>query len=315
MSTADLPIHGNRVAQATKLNGIPIRNDVLYTNYKGEENAGIRRQSEKALQKLHPALQRMLLPDEAVLYVARARSPLSILEQLTSAWWTAVLAASAIVITSKRILFFPVKPDGSWRESVRAAYWGDLKEVKAKGLLLKNVTFQFLSGTKVTYMNFRRADARKIAVIAAVSIPAAAGKLTSTQTMVQLCPDCRHVLTQGQYSCPACGLTFKNERSMVIRSLLLPGGGYFYTGHPLIAILPAVVEIFLVLYILAILTIGLRSPQGIHGVFPVLLILGLVWAAETSVTILHCRRYVRDFIPEKRDPSRAPQGVTIPIGR
>lgn len=315
MPTADLRVHDNSFAQTTKLEGIPVRSDVLYTNYKGEEKARIQKRSEKTLQKLHPALQRMLLPDEVVLYVARAQSPLSLVEQLTSAWWTRVLAACAVVLTNKRILFFPVKSDGSWRESVRAASWGDLKEVKAKGVLIMNVTFQFLSGTKVTYTHFRGADAKKIAAIAAVLIPAAAGELTSTQNVVQLCPDCRHVLNQGQYSCASCGLTFKNEKSMVIRSIFLPGGGYFYTGHRLIAILPAIVEIFLVLEILALLAVGLRSPQALHRIFSVLLILGLVWAVETAVTILHCRRYIRDFIPEKRDPNRAPQGATIPVDR
>jgi PH (Pleckstrin Homology) domain-containing protein len=315
MPAADLRIHGNQLGQTTKVDSISIRNDVLYTNYKGEENARIRKRSEKILQKLHPALQRMLLPDETVFYVARARSPLTVMERLTAAWWTAALAASAIVITNKRILFFPVKRDGSWRESVRAAHWGDLKEVKPKGLLIRNVTFQFNSGTNVTYTNFNRADAKKIAVIAAVLVPAAAGELTSTQGLVQLCPDCRNALTQGQYSCPGCGLIFKNEKSMVTRSVLLPGGGYFYTGHPLIAILPAVVEGFLVLEVLLLLVVGLASPKAMHNVSSALLVLGFFWALETAVTILHCRRYVRDFIPEKRDPSRAPQGLLVTIDR
>jgi len=312
--TADLRIHDNQLAQTTKVDGVSIRNDVLYTNSSGEEDAGIRKRSEKGLQKLHAALQRMLLPDEAVFYLARARSPLSILEQLTAAWWTRALAANAIVITNKRILFLPIKGDGSWRESVRAAHWGDLKEVKVKGLLVKNMTFLFHGDTSVTYTNFSRADAKKIAAIAAVLIPAAAGELTSAAGLIQLCPDCRHALTQGQYSCPGCGLIFKNEKSMVARSILLPGGGYFYTGHPLIAIIPAIVEGFLVLEVLALLVVGLASTKGMHNVFPALFVLALFWAVETGVTILHCRRYVRDFIPEKRDPSRAPQGLAITGG-
>jgi hypothetical protein len=148
-----------------------------------------------------------------------------------------------------------------------------------------------------------------------VLIPAAAGELTSAQGMVQLCPDCRHALTEGQYSCPGCGLIFKNEKSMVMRSILLPGGRYFYTGHPLVAIIPAVVEGFLALEVLSVLVIGLSSPQAMRRISSVLLILGLFWAVETGVTILHCRRYIREFIPEKRDPSRAPQGLTIPADR
>jgi hypothetical protein len=105
-------------------------------------------------------------------------------------------------------------------------------------------------------------------------------------------------------------LIFKNEKSMVTRSIFLPGGGYFYTGHPIVAMIPAVVEGILVLELLLLLFAGLGSPQAMRNVLPLLLVLGVFWAIETAVTILHCRRYVRDFIPEKRDPTRAHQGFT-----
>jgi hypothetical protein len=308
MPAADLHIHDNQVARTTMIDGISVRNDVLFTNDKGEDKRQIQKLSEKSLQKLVPALQRVLLPTETVLYIAQARSPLTAMEQLTAAWWTALLAASAIVITNKRILFLPVKRDGSWRESVRALQWGDLEEVKPKGLLVKNITFKSKNGLKTTYTNFRRADAKKIVAIATAFLPAASGESTSTHDWVQLCPDCRSILTLGQYSCSGCGLTFKNEKSMVTRSILLPGGGYFYTGHPLIAILPAIVEGLLVLEILVFLFAGLASPKAMPNILSSLLLLGLFWAFETAVTILHCRRYVREYIPSRQE------GFTAKIG-
>lgn len=315
MPVAALHVHDNQVARTTMIDGISVRNDVLFTNDKGEEKRQIQKRSEKALQKLVPALQRVLLPTETVLYIAQARSPLTVLEQLTAAWWTALLAASAIVITNKRILFFPVKRDGSWRESVRALQWGDLEEVKPKGLLVRNVTFKSKNGTKATYTNFRPADAKKIAAVATALLPAASGESTSTHDWVQLCPGCRNILTMGQYICSGCGLTFKNETSMVRRSVFLPGGGYFYTGHPLIAMLPAVVEGLLVLEILMFLFAGLASPKAMPNILSGLLLLGLFWAFETAVTILHCRRYVREYIPDRRDLARSRQkDLTAPIG-
>lgn len=314
MPPADVLIHQNQ-PQTTKIDGVSIRDDVLYTNYRGEENARIQKRNDKILRQLRPALERMLLPSETVLFVTRARSPLTILEQLTSAWWTTALAACAIVITNQRILFFPVKRDGSWKESIRAAYWGDIEQLKPKGLFIRNVTFRFKNGCKATYTNFRRADAKKIAVIAAALIPAASGELTSTQGLVQLCPDCRNALTQGQYSCANCGLIFKNERSMVTRSIFLPGGGYFYTGHRGIGIFLAVVEGYLVLEILLLLFGRVASPKAVPEVRLALLVLAFFWGIETAVTILHCRRYIRNFIPEKRDPARMQQGFAATNSR
>ena len=309
MPAADLRIHDNQAVRTLTMDGISIRGDVLSTNDKGEEQKSVEKRSGKILQRLRPALQRILAPGEVVLYAMPARSPLSVLEQLTAAWWTALLAACALVITNKRILFFPVKRDGSWRESVRAVHWGDLQEVSAKGFLVRNVTFTFRSGSKVTYTNVRRGDGKKLAAIASALIPAASGEQTSAHAMVQLCPDCCSVLTEGQYSCPKCGLIFKNEKTMVLRSIFLPGGGYFYTGHPLIAVIPAVVEAFFLLEISLILFTGLASSRASSGLLATVMLLAVFWGLETAITILHCRRYVRDFIPEKRDPARAPQAV------
>lgn len=307
MPAADIRIHDNQLARTETMDGISVRSDVFSTSEKGEEKESVQKRTKKILEKLSPALQRILVSGETVLYAMSARSPLSIVEQLTAAWWTALLAACSIVVTNKRILFFPVKHDGSWKESVRAVHWGDLEEIKTPGVLLKNVRFRFRNGKKVTYTHFRSADAKKLSAIAAALMPGASGEQTAAHGMVQLCPDCRTVLPEGQYSCPGCGLTFKNEKTMVLRSIFLPGGGYFYTGHPLIAILPAIVEVILIGDVLLSLLGTLGSGAAVAGLVGGLTVLGVFWAIETAVTILHCRRYIREYIPEKRDPVRMAQ--------
>ena len=135
MPAADFRIHDHQVACTTNVDGISVRTDVRSTDEKGEEKESVQRRTGKILEKLGPALQHLLQPGESVLYALKARSPLSVMEQLTAAWWTAALAACAMVTTNKRILFFPIKSDGSWRESVRAVQWGDLDEIKVSGLL------------------------------------------------------------------------------------------------------------------------------------------------------------------------------------
>jgi len=116
-------------------------------------------------------------------------------------------------------------------------------------------------------------------------------------------------LTAGQYSCPGCGLIFKNEKTMILRSIFLPGGGYFYTGHPLIASPLAVVEVILLADVLLIVVGGLASGT-IAGLLNGLIVLGIFWGIETAVTILHCRRHIREYIPEKRDPVRMTQSTS-----
>jgi hypothetical protein len=310
----DFPVHQNVPVRTTTVDGISLRHDVFSTNDKGQEKNSIQKRTTKTLQKLTPALQRILQPGESVLYATPARSPLSTFEQLTAAWWTYALSACGLVVTNKRILFFSLKTSGAWNESLRTVHWGDLQEIKKRGFLTSNVTFHFKDGSKATYTNFRPADAKKLVAIASALLPASSGEQTASHRQVHLCPDCCAVLTPAQYSCPQCGLIFKNEKTMILRSIFLPAGGYFYTGHPLIAIIPAIFEGVLLADILFDLFTLSTSPQAGQALAGGLLILAVFWALETGITILHCRRYIRDFIPDRRQTARAPQSSLPTLG-
>ena len=152
MANADIAIHQQQFARTVPLDGISIREDVAFSNHKGMEKASLHKRNLAALEKLRPALARFLQPDEVVLYIARGRTPLTILEQLTAGWWTYFLAAAAVVITNQRILFFPINNDGTWKESVRTVLWGDVASITAGGLITRNLTFTFRNGEKQTYM-------------------------------------------------------------------------------------------------------------------------------------------------------------------
>ena len=65
MPTAELSIHDNRLPQTAKVDAISVRSDVLFTNEKGEDKRPVQKRNERGLQKLMPALQRVLLPDES----------------------------------------------------------------------------------------------------------------------------------------------------------------------------------------------------------------------------------------------------------
>jgi hypothetical protein len=105
LATKDISIHQQQLARVMPFGNFSVREDVLFSNHKGDERSGIRKRNSKALERLRPALERVLQPGEAVLYIARGRTPLSVLEQLTAGWWTHMLAAAAVVFTNQRILF------------------------------------------------------------------------------------------------------------------------------------------------------------------------------------------------------------------
>ena len=51
MSSADVPIHGSQPPRLVSANGIQIREDVLYTNAKGEPDDRSRKRADEALAR------------------------------------------------------------------------------------------------------------------------------------------------------------------------------------------------------------------------------------------------------------------------
>lgn len=109
-----------------------------------------------------------------------------------------------------------------------------------------------------------------------------------------LCPSCTGVLPTAATVCPTCGLEFKNKAKAWRRSVLLPGGGYFYTNHPFLGIGDAVAESYLLLLTIVTLSAGLCGDAKAMVVFP--MFLGIL-ALEKLITVYHSHSFLAEFIP------------------
>lgn len=83
MANPDFRVHPEEPSRLGTLQGVRIREDSLFANYRGREKKGIRKRAEKIFEKLGEEFRRVLAPDEAVLYVARCQAPVSTLERTT----------------------------------------------------------------------------------------------------------------------------------------------------------------------------------------------------------------------------------------
>jgi hypothetical protein len=300
-------VHPQHSARVASIDGVQVREDSLYTNEKGEEKKAIRKRAEKAVDKLQEILRKVIGPDEAVLYVARCQSPVSLFEQLTMGWYIYYVSQTVLVFTNRRLLQFQVTRDGSWKRALRSLQWGDVEQAKVKGWLSRTLEVNYRNGKKETYWRLSGGDGRKIKRLLESIWSAGALESTAAQGIVSLCPNCLVQLTPGVYKCNACGLVFKDERTMVRRSLLIPGGGYFYVGHWFLGIGDFIVEAYLLLLTVASLFLALVEPsppsgahQGFNGptvLLTVAVFYGGVLAIEKWLTVHHCRRFIRDFIP------------------
>lgn len=319
MAAPDISIHPEQAPQLVPRNGIRLREDAAYTDHKGRQNRGIRKRADQALERLREPLAQVLEPDEVVLCLARAQAPVGLVDHFTFGWYLHNITAVILVFTNKRLLHFGLKMGSfgrwSWARSLRSLRWGDVEEAVVKGWLSAELRLKYRNGKKEKYWGLRRADSKRIKLLVAALLPASLGESSAAQQMAQLCPDCRGTLTARHYQCTQCGLAFKSEKEMVRRSLLFPGGGYFYAGHAGLGLLDAIVESVLLFFVVygILLVVGLpdalaeplQPPLGgseavwFAGIFLVIL------AVEKLITIHHGRRFLRDYVPAKSDESGA----------
>ena len=307
------PLHPNQVPRTNSIAGVSVREDILFTNHKGEEKGKLRKDAIQALEKLQVVLPRLLEPQETVLYVSRAMARPGIFEQVTGSAWTYVLRAIVLVITDRRILRFRAKGKGlrdwTWDRGVMAVRWSDLTEAKVKGWLARTLTLKYRDGKKEVYMGFPFGLGKKLKLLVDTLMPGAGGGSAVIQ-MEPLCPECLKPLTARVYQCGGCGLPFKDEKGLLWRNFLLPGGGFFYTGWKQLGLLHAFTDCILLFFIASCALLALRGQSlapnkpGDAPITPTDLAVGcaflvLLFALENSIMWMHNRRLVREFIPAR----------------
>ena len=297
MFDVNAPLHRESSPRLMPLNGVQIREDVIYTNHKGEEKKAIRKRAEKILEQLGEPVRQVLDPGEAILFVAEARRQASTLEQMTMGWAAAqAVTMTRLIFTNRRLLHFRVKRDGRWMRCWRSLSWGDVQTAKVTGWLDGHLELKYRNNTKEKYWGVSGGDRRKIKVLLEALLPVTQADGTPAQAMVSLCPQCRVQLTSGVYQCPGCSLVFKDEKSL-LRRLAIPGGVFFYTGHPVLGIFDLLTEGYLLLLIVAIVIVAVATPDDPDASLGAAAFFLLVLVFEKMVTLHHGRTFVKEFLP------------------
>lgn len=284
-------------SSSAEMLGLPINQSTAFSNHKGEFKERLKKQQLKMLTPFTPLLKQFLEPGESVLLAMRGCSPMSFMEQFTTGWIIYYLKRCILVVTDRRILHFPAKSNYSPRHSIAQIRFGDVAEIKPATFLSRKFTVQYKNGAKETFLQVR--DSPKLKAVLA-DITMTTQQPTTYGVRHHLCPKCTAQLKVGEYLCPSCKLEFKNEQKARTLSILVPGGGYFYTGHPLLGIGDAIVEsvlIFMVLMALVNLATGADAGEQL----PVLVIFGIILFIEKLYTIFHAKHYVKEYIPVDKD--------------
>lgn len=273
------------------LSDLPVDRDILFSDHNGRFKRGPEKRQTKLVGKL-AFLKLFLKDDEKILLVTTGCSPMSVLEQVVTGWLVYYLKRSLIVFTNMRIFHMPAKADFSYRNSIARINYSDCNGISMKRGYLE---IRYKNGTREKFTYIDRKERKKIkALLSATSfegVHAAAGGRT------HLCPRCTAELVKDKYTCPGCRLVFKNTSDGRRTSLIFPGGGYFYTRHPVLGVGDAITELILLVLVVASLIDALR---GSGNGFGPLAIWGTALIIEKSISVYHSNHFINEYIPEEK---------------
>ncbi|MDJ0760840.1 MAG: hypothetical protein QNJ19_15715 [Woeseiaceae bacterium] len=283
------------VAGTKGLDGLPIDEDTMFSDHKGVHKPRIEKKQRKLLAKVD-FLQEFLEDGEQVLTVTTAVSPTSFLEQWTTGFIFLYIRRCLLVFTDRRIFHVPTTMSYDYRQSVAQIRYGDVESIAQKGSRLK---IAYKSGDKELFLYLRRSERKKIRLL--LEAANLQGETSSIGKRVHLCPQCTSELEVDRFDCASCGKEFRSRTKARNLSIWLPGGGYFFTGHPYLGVVDAVIELLFLFIIVTALIPTSAFPDGdlvTAGVFAVLLIF------EKLITVYHANHFVKEYLPVDRVPIR-----------
>jgi hypothetical protein len=281
--------------------GLPVDAECMFSDKKGVYRKRLEKNKTRLLEKL-AFLGRFLDPDEHIVYVAPGCSPFSALEQMTiGAAWVYMIKRALLVFTNKRMFHIPTSYNLGYRGSIAQVLYQDCNRLRVKGSTL---LIEYRSGKKERFYGIPGPDR---GVINRLNVESGDfGPASPRPERTHLCPSCTQPLERDTSACPSCGLEFRTKAKAWKYSLLIPGGGYFYTRHPFMGMLDAIVESYLL--ILTAVT-GLAALSGDPEAGPVAIVFAVLLAFEKLLTVYHSNSFLDEFIPTDVKPLLAGQTV------
>jgi hypothetical protein len=266
MPSSDLQIHSTIPPQRVDRNGLSIREDVLYTDAKGREKSKLRKRANEAFDDLSDVLRRVLEPNETIFYIAPAQvMPGAVAQFFGGGWHAYSLPRTLFFFSDRRIIAFRLRKrmrGWIWNRGIRTVRWGDVAQATPGGFISRHLVLKFRNGEQQRYWRFAWGDLKKVRQLIELLRAHGAGESTAAGGRVSLCPGCLAVLAPRNYRCQGCGVQFKDEKTLLWRAIVIPGGASLYVGASGLGVLRAVFEAIILAGILISLFNAVREPRN-----------------------------------------------------
>ena len=270
--------------------GLPVDRETLFSNHKKVYKKRVEKRQRKLIVKL-PFLKPFLKKGEKILLITTGYSPLASMAQYLTGFIFIYLKRSLFVFTNLRILHIPTTPAYRYKGAIAQIAYAGCQSISLSG---GNLVVKYgKPGNVETFRSISMSERKKIKAL--LNKSPISGAKSDLAERIHLCPRCGHRLTAGKYTCEKCQLKFKSKLLARISSILVPGGGYFYTRHYLIGSLNALLEILLLIYT------GITINDALNGVQESLfyaVALSAIYLIIKIISVIHSNHFIYEFIPQ-----------------
>lgn len=277
------------------VSGVYVNTRIAFSNHKGVYKKGIEKRQRKLLESIR-YIKPFLDDGEEILLVTSGCSPMSLLEQIFTGWIIYMLKHAQFIFTNKRVFHVPAtmsafsfSKKSRYRDSIAQILYSDCEFIKQSWRTLK---VKYKSGKKESFYHIESKERKKAKMLLkSVSL---AGKPSVFEQRMHLCPRCGGMQIKNHFECPHCDLLFKSKKEARSISIWCPGGGYFYTRHPVLGVFDAIAEVYL-MFLVCMTAVG--AFKGDQDSVFALVSLGLALLFEKILTISHSNHFLSEFIP------------------
>jgi len=251
------PLGGRPLAEAAKAGGP----SDLFPGASAFLSARHQRRRREQWSAAKPLAERVLRPEERILYVAHAMQVPPTLHFLALGAMALPYHQVMLVFTDTRLIEVLLSVRGKTAETrLRSFPWASVRGVK---FTFAKMTVVPADGRRQDWRVPLRGDRNLLKLLSSRLKPRLLqeGAATAQRLPLWHCPQCGVTVPANPRSCDACQASFRSPRLAALLSLAFPGAGLFYAGHPFLAALDFLGEV--VLYLIFLLMMLEAEPGAI----------------------------------------------------
>jgi hypothetical protein len=291
--TVNAPRNLNIFGRPLSIFGVPVARETIFSNHQGVYKNRIEKRQRKLIIKT-TFIKFFLQADERILCLTTGYAPVSLKEQVLTGPAFLFFKRAVLVFTDRRILHVPARFNHGTGCAITQIRYDDCAALDVKG---RSLVVMYKNGTEETFPYIGRREKKKIASLLD-SVPQSSAASDGFHRRVHLCPSCTSPLENDTQCCPKCRLEFKTPGQARMRSIFIPGGGYFYNHYSALGFTLGLIEIGLVVHLLFN---AMAFREGLPVNFGTMTVILCLLVCEKIVTTFHSEQLARNLIPDSKD--------------